>query len=279
MRVKLAMSLDSHTALADGAEPVDHGARRHARTYRHRRPPAPQCAWSSIAAGARRSSLMSVSQDADPAARQPAARRTRLRACAPPRARTSSPAATAVLDPHRDCGLDETRASSTEQARVGTVSTLPSQGEHLAWRQYSISSGELKTDEVFVKAGTTLRQGDPCAPGWRTRAFFMMRRSSSSPAPARWSSYHRCATLAGVGPGFAFLGAASASAMTSSWACSRALPAVGKPVRVYRDSAGRGTGWSAWRRAGATCAYLIALRDLDTARLNVSNSVAVRGAT
>jgi diaminohydroxyphosphoribosylaminopyrimidine deaminase/5-amino-6-(5-phosphoribosylamino)uracil reductase len=152
VRVKLAMSLDGRTALADGTSQwiTGEAARADVQAWRARS----SAVLTGVGTVLSDDPRLSVRLPADTEARQP------LRVVLDTHLRTPEGARLftgggEVLILTALSGLDEARAAALS-ARVARVETLPSQGEHLDLGAVFDRLGELDANEVLVEAGATL---------------------------------------------------------------------------------------------------------------------------
>lgn len=152
VRVKLAMSLDGRTALADGTSQwiTGEAARADVQAWRARS----SAVLTGVGTVLSDDPRLSVRLPADTEARQP------LRVVLDTHLRTPEGARLftgggEVLILTALAGLDEARAAALS-ARVARVETLPSQGEHLDLGAVFDRLGELDANEVLVEAGATL---------------------------------------------------------------------------------------------------------------------------
>ena len=152
VRVKLAMSLDGRTALADGTSQwiTGEAARADVQAWRARS----SAVLTGVGTVLSDDPSLRVRLPADAEPRQP------LRVVLDTHLRTPEGARLftgggEVLILTALAGLDEARAAALS-ARVARVETLPSQGEHLDLGAVFDRLGELDANEVLVEAGATL---------------------------------------------------------------------------------------------------------------------------
>jgi diaminohydroxyphosphoribosylaminopyrimidine deaminase/5-amino-6-(5-phosphoribosylamino)uracil reductase len=152
VRVKLAMSLDGRTALADGTSQwiTGEAARADVQAWRARS----SAVLTGVGTVLSDDPRLSVRLSADAEARQP------LRVVLDTHLRTPEGARLftgggEVLILTALAGLNEARAAALS-ARVARVETLPSQADHLDLGAVFDRLGELDANEVLVEAGATL---------------------------------------------------------------------------------------------------------------------------
>ena len=219
VRVKLAMSLDGRTALADGTSQwiTGEAARADVQAWRARS--------SAVLTGV--GTVLSDDPRLSVRPRRgcrgaPAAARGARYAPAHPRGRAPLHRRWRGADPHRACGPRRGARRSTDARAWRASRRCPRRGSTWTSGRCSIGSGSWRPTRCWWRRARR-SPGRSCARGWRTNSFSMWRRSCSGPRARALVELPPLATLTDA-PGFALPRRRSASAMTCGCACGRVAP-------------------------------------------------------
>ena len=199
VRVKLAMSLDGRTALANGTSKwiTGEAARADVQGWRARS----SAVLTGVGTVLSDDPRLSVRPSGDAAARQPlrVVLDTHLRT--PESARLFTGGGEVLILTALE-GLNEARAAALS-ARVARIETLPAQGDHLDLGAVFDRLGELDANEVLVEAGATLA-GAILRQGLADELLLYVAPKLLGPSARALVQMSPLAALADA-PGFAFL--------------------------------------------------------------------------